>query len=91
MGNFGEFCANSLFFFALRGLFPVSGRVCGAALGFCLGFCGVNFPGLAPLIAAGYFMDGHNDWFLGFNCTNIPVPAGNIAPKTRFFTQNCKN
>lgn len=50
----------SLFLFALRGLFPVAGRVNGPALSFGLFLCRVNFPGLAPTVAAGDFLNGHN-------------------------------
>lgn len=51
----------SLFLFALRGLFPVAGRVNGPALSFGLFLCRVNFPGLAPTVATLRFLYGHND------------------------------
>lgn len=73
---------NSLFLFALRGLFPVAGRVNGPALSFGLFLCRVNFPGLAPTITAGNFLYRHNELFNGLSYANIPGSGRNLAPGT---------
>jgi hypothetical protein len=55
----------SLFLFALRGFLAVAGRVNRASLSFGLFFCRVDFPGLAPTVAAGHTFNGHNCCFYG--------------------------
>ena len=65
-GKYREFprnMGNSLFLFALRGFLAVAGRVNCASLSFGLFFCRVDFPGLAPTVAAGNFVYGHNCCF----------------------------
>ena len=81
MGNFREFTGNSLFLFCLRWLFPVSGCVDGAGLGFRLGFGWIDFAGLAPLPTTGRFVYWHNCVIFGVTHTNIPASCWNLAAK----------
>lgn len=92
-GKYREFprnTGNSLFLFALRGFFPVSGRINGASLSFGLFFCRVDFPGLAPTVAAGYFLNGHNCCFYGVSMQKYGGIGEILHPPTkkmRFFAK----
>lgn len=64
IGKYKAFRDNSrkvLFFLCLRRLFPVARSVDRTALGFCLRFCRVDFPGFSQAIAAGNTFNGHGD------------------------------
>ena len=63
---------NSLFLFALCGLFPVPGCVNCTGLGFRLCFCGVNLSGLAETVTAGDLNDRHGKKILVLTVANIP-------------------
>lgn len=63
IGKYKAFRDNSrkvLFFLCLRRLFPVAGGVDRTALGFRLGFGGIDFSGVAPTITSGNTFNGHD-------------------------------